>query len=46
MYCNRDFLDTFIASVGRDGEEKKDFTVYASFATKYSRFFRAALCGE
>jgi len=29
--------------VGRDDEEKKDFTVYTSFATESSEFFRAAL---
>lgn len=29
--------------MGRDGDEKKDFTVYASFATESSEFFRAAL---
>ena len=29
--------------MGRDGEERKDFTVYASFATESSEFFRAAL---
>lgn len=29
--------------MGRDGEEQKDFTVYTSFATESSEFFRAAL---